>query len=98
MGFLMRGAWRRARPIMVFASLFVLMAQPAAAQALDPIQEMLETVISFMTGGIGRAIAILAVVAVGFACFLGRVPWVAFALLLVGVVLIFSAPTIIDGF
>ena len=76
----------------------VVLAQPALAQDLDPLQNMLQTVVDALTGPIGRLIAILAVVAAGYMMFTGRLNWPLFLAIFFGVVLVFSAATIIDGF
>jgi type IV secretion system protein VirB2 len=76
----------------------IVLAQPALAQDLDPLQNMLQTVVDALTGPIGRLIAILAVVAAGYMMFTGRLNWPLFLAIFFGVVLVFSAATIIDGF
>lgn len=83
-----------------FAALPILLAcaAPALAQDLDPVQNMLQTVVDALTGPIGRLIAILAVVAAGYMMFTGRLNWPLFLAIFFGVVLVFSAATIIDGF
>ena len=53
---------------------------------------------SRVTRPIGRLIAILAVVAAGYMMFTGRLNWPLFLAIFFGVVLVFSAATIIDGF
>ena len=58
----------------------------------------LQTVVDALTGPIGRLIAILAVVAAGYMMFTGRLNWPLFLAIFFGVVLVFSAATIIDGF
>lgn len=71
---------------------------PALAQDLSPVTTMLETIITALTGPIGRGIAVLALVGAGLMMFFGRLNWPVFLAILVGVVLIFSAETIVDGF
>lgn len=78
---------------------FVLvLAEPALAQNLDPLENMLQVIVDGLTGPIGRLIAILAVVAAGYMMFTGRLNWPLFLAIFFGVVLVFSAATIIDGF
>ena len=86
------------RHLLVALPLAVVLAQPALAQDLDPLQNMLQTVVDALTGPIGRLIAILAVVAAGYMMFTGRLNWPLFLAIFFGVVLVFSAATIIDGF
>ncbi|MCA0849939.1 TrbC/VirB2 family protein [Salipiger thiooxidans] len=78
--------------------IFALVAEPALAQNLDPLENMLGNIVDALTGPIGRLIAILALVGAGYMMFTGRLNWPLFLVILVGVVLVFSAETIIDGF
>lgn len=78
--------------------LMAILATPATAQDLSPIQTMLETVEAALTGPIGIAVATLAVIGTGFMCMMGRLNWGWFASVIIGIVLIFSAGTIVDGF
>ena len=75
-----------------------ILAEPALAQNLDPLENMLQVVVDGLTGPIGRLIAILAVVAAGYMMFTGRLNWPLFLAIFFGVVLVFSTATIIDGF
>ena len=79
-------------------AILLLTADPAMAQNLEPIEDMFNNIVTSLTGPIGRLIAILALVASGYAMFTGRLNWPWFVAILVGVVLVFSAKTIIDGF
>lgn len=78
--------------------LLAFWASPALAQDLSPIQTMLETIEAALTGPIGIAVATLAVIGTGFMCMMGRLNWGWFASVVIGIVLIFSAGTIVDGF
>jgi type IV secretion system protein VirB2 len=51
-----------------------------------------------LTGPIGISVATLAVIGTGFMCMMGRLNWGWFASVIIGIVLIFSAGTIVDGF
>ena len=75
-----------------------LLASPALAQDLEPIQAMLESVEAALTGPIGISVATLAIIGTGFMCMMGRLNWGWFASVIIGIVLIFSAATIVDGF
>ena len=75
-----------------------LVASPAFAQDLSPIVTMLESVEAAMTGPIGVAVSTLAVIGTGFMCMMGRLNWGWFASVIIGIVLIFSAGTIVEGF
>lgn len=86
------------RHILIALPFAVLLAEPALAQNLDPLENMLQVIVDGLTGPIGRLIAILAVVAAGYMMFTGRLNWPLFLAIFFGVVLVFSAATIIDGF
>lgn len=86
------------RFLLALLPFLVIAAEPALAQNLDPLESMLQTVVDALTGPIGRLIAILAVVAAGYMMFTGRLNWPLFLAIFFGVVLVFSAATIIDGF
>ena len=86
------------RHVLMALPFAVLLAEPALAQNLDPLENMLQVIVVGLTGPIGRLIAILAVVAAGYMMFTGRLNWPLFLAIFFGVVLVFSAATIIDGF
>ena len=87
-----------AYPRLVIGLLLVLAASPALAQDLSPVSDMIENIITALTGPIGRGLAVLALVGAGVMMFFGRLNWPVFLAIFVGVVLIFSAQTIVDGF
>lgn len=86
------------KAIFLFLPIFLCLAEPALAQNLDPLETMLETLVDALTGPIGRLIGILAIVAAGYMMFTGRLNWPIFLMIFFGVVLVFSAATIVDGF
>ncbi len=86
------------RHVLMALPFAILLAEPALAQNLDPLENMLQVIVDGLTGPIGRLIAILAVVAAGYMMFTGRLNWPLFLAIFFGVVLVFSAATIIDGF
>lgn len=88
----------RLRRHLSVTAILTSLAGPACAQDLSPIQTMLETVEAALTGPIGIAVATLAVIGTGFMCMMGRLNWGWFASVIIGIVLIFSAGTIVDGF
>lgn len=75
-----------------------LFGNPALAQDLSPLTNFLETIVDAVTGPIGRLIAILAIAGAGIMALTGRINWMAFIYIFIGVVLIFSAATIVDGY
>ena len=89
---------QRSRHLFLMAATLAMVATPSFAQDLSPIVSMLETVEAAMTGPIGIAVSTLAVIGTGFMCMMGRLNWGWFASVIIGIVLIFSAGTIVDGF
>jgi type IV secretion system protein VirB2 len=59
-----------------------ILAEPALAQNLDPLENMLQVIVDGLT----------------YMMFTGRLNWPLFLAIFFGVVLVFSAATIIDGF
>lgn len=86
------------RYLLPFVTTLAAISSPAFAQDLSPIQTMLETVEAALTGPIGISVATLAVIGTGFMCMMGRLNWGWFVSVIIGIVLIFSAGTIVDGF
>ena len=73
--------------------------ESAAAQDLSPISGMLETIAAALTGPIGQALAVIAVIVAGIALIaLGRFDAGYLAALVIGVVLILQADDIVAGF
>ena len=95
-------ACRRARTALMLGRMVavaLVVACPAAAQDLSPISDMLETIIDALTGPIGVALATIGVFVLGaMLIFSGRITPSFLGAVVVGVVLLFSAATIIDGF
>jgi len=86
------------KKLIMLTALALTAASAASAQDLSPIQNMLETVEAALTGPIGIAVATLAVIGTGFMSMMGRLNWGWFASVIIGIVLIFSAGTIVAGF
>lgn len=76
----------------------LLGASPAFAQELSPITNMLTIVGTALTGPIGQAASLIAIIAVGFGAFFGRISWAFAGSVFLGIVLIFSASVILGGF
>ena len=83
---------------LVIGLLLVFAASPVLAQDLSPVSDMIDNIITALTGPIGRGLAVLALIGAGVMMFFGRLNWPIFLAIFVGVVLIFSAQTIVDGF
>lgn len=83
---------------LILGMMLALAANPALAQDLSPVSDMIDNIITALTGPIGRGLAVLALVGSGVMMFFGRLNWPVFVAIFVGVVLIFSAEAIVDGF
>ena len=89
---------RITKKLLALTALALTVGNAANAQDLSPIQSMLESVEAALTGPIGISVATLAVIGTGFMCMMGRLNWGWFASVIIGIVLIFSAGTIVAGF
>lgn len=82
----------RALPLVLAASL-VVGAEPAYAQNLESLAD---NVLSLLSSGLLRTLAIIAVIVVGLLWFTGRASVQMLITVIVGVAIVFSAPWIVD--
>ena len=96
---------RAARPAMhpaTFGMIVVaclVLAEPAFAQssgAFAPLETAVQMIVDFITGPFGRLLAIIAVIALGFLAFAGRLSWFTAGAVVLGIGLVFGAPAIVD--
>ncbi|MUO44690.1 TrbC/VirB2 family protein [Agrobacterium vitis] len=71
-------------------------AEGAGGGAFGPIQTAVQMIVDFITGPFGRLLAIIAVIALGFMAFAGRLSWFTAGAVVVGIGLVFGAPSIVD--
>ncbi|RWO40173.1 TrbC/VirB2 family protein [Mesorhizobium sp.] len=64
--------------------------------AFAPLQTAVQMIVDFITGPFGRLLAIIAVIGLGFLAFAGRLSWFTAGAVIVGIGLVFGAPTIVD--
>lgn len=87
---------------LVFATLLsagVMLSEPALAQssgAFAPLETAVQMIVDFITGPFGRLLAIIAVIALGFLAFAGRLSWFTAGAVVLGIGLVFGAPAIVD--
>lgn len=75
----------------------VLMLLPEKAMAQDnAITEALCTIIEQLSGPVGRGIAVVAVIFLGFSLFLGKITWGLAIALAIGIAAIFGAGEIVE--
>lgn len=87
----------------VVAAVQIVGAEVAFAQAggggsgaFGPIQTAVQMIVDFITGPFGRLLAIIAVIALGFMAFAGRLSWFTAGAVVIGIGLVFGAPAIVD--
>ncbi len=73
---------------------------PAFARGgtLSPVQSTLLTLVTTLTGPIATSLAILAVIALGFFAWSGRLTWGLAASVIFGIVLVFGSTQIVSFF
>lgn len=75
-----------------------LAADMALAQGGNPVQSMLDGVIGFLNSGVMRSVAILAVIGMGVAAYLGKISWEMAMRAGAGIILTFGAAALVDQF
>lgn len=61
-----------------------------------PLETAVQMIVDFITGPFGRLLAIIAVIALGFLAFAGRLSWFTAGAVVLGIGLVFGAPAIVD--
>lgn len=80
----------------LFGSVAAALALPSDAFATpSPMGDVLCLVISIILGNFGRALATLGVIFIGISALLGKVSWALALVVVVGITVMFSAPSII---
>jgi type IV secretion system protein VirB2 len=77
----------------------LVLAEPSFAQssgAFAPLETAVQMIVDFITGPFGRLLAIIAVIALGFLAFAGRLSWFTAGAVVLGIGLVFGAPAIVD--
>lgn len=74
-----------------------MLAHPAFAQELAPLENVVDFLVSFLTGAFARSVAIVAVAVLGYLGLTGRLRWVVAGSVIVGIALIFGSATIVDA-
>jgi type IV secretory pathway VirB2 component (pilin) len=82
--------------IAVFVGLLALLVMPELALAAGPGEATAQRIITWLTGPLARLCAIIAIVAVGYGCFKGRIEFERGVSVIVGIVVIFGGAAIVD--
>ena len=86
-----------AKPALLAFALTVLVVEPALAQGLEPLENLADFVVQFLTGAFARSVAIIAVAVLGYLGLTGRLRWSIAGSIIAGIALIFGAATIVDA-
>ncbi len=78
-------------------STILLLSEPAWAQDLAPLENVVDFLVGFLTGAFARSVAIIAVAVLGYLGLTGRLRWGVAGSVIVGIALIFGAATIVDA-
>ena len=81
--------------VTVLLALFIV--EPATAQELAPLENVVDFLVSFLTGAFARSVAIIAVAVMGYLGLTGRLRWGVAGSIIVGISLIFGAASIVDA-
>jgi type IV secretion system protein VirB2 len=84
--------------IAIIAALTLAPQFAFAATGGNPLQSMLDGLIGFLNSGVMRSVAILAVISMGIAAYLGRISWDLVMKIGGGLVLTFGAAALVDQF
>lgn len=76
---------------------FAIAATPAYAATLDPLQNIIDEIVAFITGPGGIALGTIVIAATGLGAAMGRFEWRTFFMAFVGLVMVFGASTIVSG-
>ncbi|WP_431153278.1 TrbC/VirB2 family protein [Acidovorax facilis] len=79
----------------VLIAILILIPEAAMA-ASDPWDNAANKVLEIFTGGLARTIAIIAVIACGITALAGKLSWDWAIKIIIGIVLIFGAPALVD--
>ena len=83
--------------LLAFVVLTLLAAEPSAAQEFSGVTSFLETIVTSITGGIGKAVAAIAVIAIGFTFMTGRMDWTFAVSVIMGIAIVFGGATFVSN-
>ena len=84
-------------PLLGLLIVAFVLAHPALAQELAPLENIADFIVNFLTGAFARSVAIIAVAVLGFLGLTGRLRWGIAGSVIGGIALIFGAATIVDA-
>lgn len=66
------------------------------SEAFGPVQKVFQAIVDFIDGPFGRLFATIAVMGLGFLAFAGRLSWFLAGGVILGIGLVFGAPSIVE--
>ena len=76
--------------LLVGTWLALAIIEPALAQELAPLENVVDFLVDFLTGAFARSVAIIAVAVMGYLGLTGRLRWGVAGSIIVGIALIFG--------
>jgi type IV secretion system protein VirB2 len=73
----------------------LLSVSPSFAQNFAGVTTFLDAIVKAITGGIGKAVAAIAVMAVGFSFMTGRMDWTFAVAIILGIAIVFGAASFV---
>jgi type IV secretory pathway VirB2 component (pilin) len=86
-------AWSAFLTLALFAGVMLL---PSVALADTPIADTLCTLVEWMTGTTGKAVATLAIIIIGVGALMGKVSWGMAIIVALGIAIVFGAEQILE--
>lgn len=87
----------RLLPLLCFGFVtYVTMTEPAAAQALGNVENVLQNIVDSLTGNVARLIATVAVILVGLAWMFNLVDLRAAGMVVLGIAIVFGSAEIVN--
>ena len=80
----------------VFAVASVVMVEASFAQGTGSAETMLNTIVSYLTGAVGKALAVLALIATAISWMFGAIDMRQAGSVFVGIVVLASASTLVN--
>ena len=75
----------------------ILSAHPSAAQEFGGITNFIQSIVTALTGPLGKACAALGIIAIGFVFMLGRMDWTFAISVILGIAIIFGGASFVAG-
>lgn len=88
--------WSAFLALALFVAVMVVPDMALAAGSDNPLTDTLCTLVNWLTGPTGRAVATLAIIIIGVGALMGKVSWGMAIIVALGIAIVFGAPTILN--